>query len=106
LGQPARALDELTMALTRFQGDDYWAHRLAGTALRALDRPVEAIDHYRHALELSPDAHDLRYHVGLLYEQLDRLDEARAWWQDYLAHQPAGPLAPAAHEHLHRTSDN
>jgi len=86
--------------------DDYWTHRFAGDALRLLDRPAEAADHYRRALELSPDAHDLRYHMGLLYAQMDRLDEAQAWWQDYLAHQPDGPLAPAAHEHLDRVSDN
>lgn len=104
LGRPAEALDELNLVLTKYHRDEYWPHRFAGDALRDLDRPAEALAHYQRALELSPDANDLRYQIGLLMERLGRIGEARAWWLDYLARQPDGPLAPAARERLAQTS--
>jgi tetratricopeptide (TPR) repeat protein len=100
LGQPAAAWDELALVLGKYHRDEYWPHRFAGDALRALDRPADAIAHYRRALELSPDAHDLRYQIGLLYERLGQLGDARAWWQDYLVHQPDGSLAADARQRL------
>ena len=104
LGRPAEALDELNLVLTKYHRDEYWPHRFAGDALRGLDLPAEAIVHYQRALELSPDAHDLRYQICLLLQRLGQIPEARAWWLDYLAHQPEGPLAPAARERLAQTS--
>ncbi len=103
MGQPAQALEQLNVVLGRFHRDEYWPHRFAGEALAAMDRPAEALVHYQRALELSPDSHELRYELGLLYERLGELEKARAWWEDYLARQPDGPLAAVARQHLEAT---
>ncbi len=98
--QPAEAAATLTFALAELGRDDYWTHRWLGLALSQLDRPSEALPHLLTALDLSPDAHDLRYQIGALYAQLGDAAQARQWWQDYLAHDPTGVWAQEAQKRL------
>lgn len=42
---------------------------------------------------LLPEAYDLYYRIGLMYEHLGQIEQAQQWWQDYLAHEPAGAWA-------------
>ncbi|PKO22365.1 MAG: hypothetical protein CVU38_09785 [Chloroflexi bacterium HGW-Chloroflexi-1] len=100
LGRPAEAVAELDLVLNRYHMDEYWPHRFMGDALRALNRPVEAIPHYSRALELAQDAHDLRYLIAVTYGESGQTGKVRFWLEDYLAWQPDGPLANDAQERI------
>lgn len=78
-------------------GDIAFFQQLPDQALVLYD---QALANYRRVSELLPEAYDLYYRIGLMYEQLGQADQARQWWQDYLAHEPAGVRASDARARL------
>jgi Tfp pilus assembly protein PilF len=76
--------------------DDDEAHFALGLAL-ALEEPLAALDHYRHALELDPDLPNLRREMGETLCRLGQNEEAEAVLRQALA---AGPSDVWVHCYL------
>jgi tetratricopeptide (TPR) repeat protein len=65
-GDLAAAVEELAAAVAGFEPPSADAHMNLGAALRRLNRPQEAMQHLRRALELDPDFAEAHASVGLL----------------------------------------
>ena len=59
-----------------------------GSALYALGRTTEALDHLRAATQLRPDDDTVHYQLGFIYLQQNRLDEARKEFETVLRLKP------------------
>lgn len=79
-----------------------WPGRLAEwlEAARDLDgagRLAEAAEAYQRAVELAPEAPELRYNLGHVLYRLGRYEAAAAAWAEALERLPRGPLRGQAH---------
>ena len=59
-----------------------------GSALYALGRTAEALDHLRAAAQLRPDDDSVHYQLGAIYLRQNRLDEARREFETVLRLNP------------------
>jgi tetratricopeptide (TPR) repeat protein len=82
---------ELLREACRRQPGNFWLNREMGEALRADGRPQEAIGFYRAALAVRPEHPGILEDLGMVFQGLDRTDEALA------ALYRAAELAPAGH---------
>ena len=67
---------------------DFWVNIEMGNALFHQSKPLEAIGFYHAALALRPQTLSLRYALGDLYLNLNRLDEAVAEYEQALVLDP------------------
>lgn len=66
----------------------YELHKTAGNCWARLNNLKEAERHYRKALEVMPDADEIRSNLGALYLQSNRIPEAERHFNDALASNP------------------
>jgi tetratricopeptide (TPR) repeat protein len=74
---------------------NYLAHNYMGSTLVDLDRPEEALVHYRESLRLKPSYADARYNLAVLLPRFGKNAEAEAQYRLALADKP--DLAEAHH---------
>ena len=67
-----------------------------GNVLDELQRPVESIAAYRHAIALAPGYADAHYNLALAYERQGERRRALAHWQRYVRLDKSGPWADHA----------
>ncbi|MCM2276830.1 MAG: tetratricopeptide repeat protein [Oligoflexia bacterium] len=63
-------------------------HKACGNCWTRADNAADAERHYTRALELDPDADEIRANLGALYLQSGRLPEAKRHFQDAIASNP------------------
>lgn len=68
-------------------------HNHAGVTQCALGNLEQGIVHYQRALELEPQALDIRYNLALALQKLGRLDEARSAYLQLVMQQPRYVMA-------------
>jgi serine/threonine-protein kinase len=79
--------------VTRRRPDDPAGHELRSYFLQKLGRTDDSVRALGRAIELAPSRHELRAQRGLLLQELQRYDAARADLEDYVASDPpAGEL--------------
>ena len=68
--------------------EDAEAQLRLGSALYALGRTTEALDHLRAATQLRPDDNTVHYQLGSIYLRQNRLDEAKKEFETVLRLKP------------------
>jgi hypothetical protein len=89
-GKDAQSALEMTAKLLP---GDAEAHDNLGTALRAKQRPNEALHCFRRALEIRPDYTEAHSNLGSALRDLGRLDEAAASYRRALDFDPSLAVA-------------
>ena len=69
--------------------DEAWLLRRRGEALRGEERYQEAIDALAEAVRIDPEVRDPRASLLALYQELDRLEDARSFMEDLVARYPS-----------------
>lgn len=72
-----RIIEQTRLAMARGVKLDALSYRRLGESYEALNKPVEALEHYRKAMALDPD-HALRLHRKVIHLQLDQEDHVAA----------------------------
>ena len=91
-GDAESAIAVLNRALRR-GGESVEVLTALGAAYRALDEPQRAIDCFLRALEAPGDATRVARlrNCGILFQELGQADEARAMFEEAVAHKPDDP---------------
>ncbi|MBX3443325.1 MAG: tetratricopeptide repeat protein [Planctomyces sp.] len=71
-----------------------------GCLLTEMGDAESAADAFRIALDVHPEFPDAHYHLADLLTTQGRDGEARPHWEAFLAHNPRGPWADLARQHL------
>ncbi len=87
-----RALDAADALLQR-EPDHPGGHLWWAIAAEALDHREEALPHYRRAVELDPEADEVRLHLADCLARLGQAREAEAQYSCVLRRTPADPAA-------------
>ena len=66
-----------------------WAHNNLGLALHRRGKSIEAMEHFKEALNIDPDYALARYNLGVVWQDLGRSDRAIAEFQEALRLHPA-----------------
>jgi tetratricopeptide (TPR) repeat protein len=64
------------------------AHNNLGIALRALNRPADAVQHFERAIALAPNRPEAHYNLGRAQQDLGRIPQARACYERAIALRP------------------
>ncbi len=94
-GTPQDAVQELRQLAEAVPDDPGPRHNL-GTVYLRLERPLDAITAYRHAIGLRPNEPLTHLHLGYALEQVGRLDEAVESWLSAQRSAPHDPAIKAA----------
>lgn len=83
-GQHEKAIEYYDIVIRANLDENGWAHYLKGCALTGLDRPEEAAECLKDALELDPDHSSCALELGRVFHKLGRWDEARSAFKKVL----------------------
>jgi tetratricopeptide (TPR) repeat protein len=61
---------------------------------------IDAITHYKAALQVAPDFYDAHFNIALAYEKLNMREKALTHWRAYLNLNPYGEGVEIAKQHL------
>jgi tetratricopeptide (TPR) repeat protein len=62
--------------------------------------PERSVECFRGAIEADPDFADAHFNLAMAYEQMGRADQARPYWESYIALEPYGTWTDIARRHL------
>lgn len=77
-GQHEKAIEYWDQVIKANLDKNGWAHYLKGCTLAEIDRPEEAAECLKDALELDPDSSSYALELGRVFHKLGRWDEARS----------------------------
>ena len=80
---------ELLDSMEPYVVDEAWRLRRKGEALRQEQRYEEAVGAFAEAVRIDPEVRDSRASLLALYQELDRLEDARHFMEDLVARYPS-----------------
>ncbi len=92
-GEPARAFDELQLAIADAPNRGYLHLRL-GLRLRRMGRWEEAVSEFEHAIRLDPDRAAGHTTAAVTFSRMRRYEDAVKHWDRVIALDPSGDPTP------------